>query len=278
VTQKFNDGFEVIVIDSAADEKVAAVVKQYPTVRMVRSAEVLLPRQGRNLGVRHARGTHLVFLDADCVPEPGWLAEAVAALEAGAKLVGGPVLHGSPWHPVAVIDNLLQFSDVAPGRPRGTVKLLPSCNLAIAQADFEQLGGFPPASAGDGILPAGEDVLFCYQAARRWGGRLLYVPGMRIRHFGRTGLRQMWGHQELFGFVRAVYSLELSPMQRRLGRFAVIAPAVGLKRLSYLVRRAAAWNPLSLAYMALLLPILLYGLAAWCYGFYRGCQRYTDEK
>ncbi len=192
-------------------------------------------------------------------------------MKAGTKLAGGPVLHGAPWHPVAVIDNLIQFSDVAPGRPRGAAKLLSSCNLAIAQADFEQLSGFLP-------VPAGEDVLFCYSVARRWGGRLLYVPDMRVRHFGRTGLCQLWGHQELFGFVRAADGLELSPVQRHLGRLAVIAPAVGLRRLSYMVRRAAAWNPLALAYMALLLPILLYGLAAWCYGFHRGCQRYTDEK
>jgi glycosyltransferase involved in cell wall biosynthesis len=273
VTQRLDGGFEVIVIDSAADAKVVTVVKQHPTVRIARSTEGLLPGQARNLGARHARGTYLAFLDADCIPEPGWLAAAVAALKVGARIVGGPVLHGNPWHPVAVIDNLMQFSDMSPGRPQGIAKLLPSCNMAVARVDFEQLGGFPPV-----LLPAGEDVLFCNQAERHWGRQSLYVPGMRVRHFGRTGLRQLWGHQELFGFVRAAYGLELSVAQRRLGGLAIVIPAVGLKRLSYMVRRAAAWNRLSLAYMALLLPILLYGLAAWCYGFHRGCKRCADPQ
>jgi hypothetical protein len=98
---------------------------------------------------------------------------------------------------------------------------------------------------------------------------------MRVHHFGRSSLRQLWSHQELFGFVRAMYGLELSSTYRRLGQYAVIAPAVALKRLSYLAVRAAQWQPMSLAAMVLFLPILLFGMAAWCSGFHRGCCRWS---
>lgn len=266
-TERLDGGFEVIVVDSAADEAVAAVVKRQPMARVVRATEKLFPGQARNLGAKHAQGTYLLFIDADCASEPGWLAAAVAALKQGARVVGGPVLHGHPWHPVAIVDNMMQFSDMSAGRPRGTASLLPSCNMAIARAHFDALQGFPSVT-----LPAGEDVLFCNQAARRWAGQLLFVPEMRVRHFGRTGLRQLWNHQELFGFVRAYYGLELNFEYRRLGQLALMLPAVALKRLSYLVYRTARWDPLSLFQIALLLPLLLYGLAAWCAGFRRGCQ------
>jgi glycosyltransferase involved in cell wall biosynthesis len=266
MSQELDESFEVIVVDSAADERVAAVVRQHGQARIVRSTNPLLPGPARNLGARNAQGTYLAFIDADCIAMAGWLASALFELKAGAKMVGGAVLHGKPWHPVAVIDNLMQFSDLSAGRARGAARLLPSCNLAIARIDFALLGGFPEVE-----LPAGEDVLFCNRAAERWDDQLRFCPGMRVRHFGRSTLRQLWLHQELFGFARAMYGLELKPAYRRLGRFAVIAPAVALKRLGYLAVRAARWQPMSLAAMVLYFPILLFGMAAWSSGFHRGC-------
>lgn len=270
ISQELDEAFEVIVVDAAADDGVARVVREHPHARIVRSVEPLLPGQARNLGARSARGTYLAFIDADCIASPGWLTAAVLALEEGARMVGGPVLHGEPWHPVAVIDNLLQFSDMSAGRPRGPARLLPTCNLAIALADFTRLQGFPEVA-----LPAGEDVLFCNRAAQRWPGKMLFCPGMRVHHFGRSGLRQLWSHQELFGFVRAMYGLELNSTYRWLGRFAVTAPAVGLKRLSYIALRAARWQPMSLAAMLLFLPVLLFAMTAWCSGFHRGCCEWS---
>jgi glycosyltransferase involved in cell wall biosynthesis len=270
LAQDLDARFEVIVVDSASDEDVAAVVARHPGVRIVRSTEPLLPGQARNAGARSACGAYLAFIDADCSAAPGWLLAARRALQGGARVVGGPVLHGEPWHPVAVIDNLMQFSDMAAGRPRGASRLLPSCNLALARADFALLEGFPAVE-----LPAGEDVLFCNRAAALWAPQMLFCPGMRVRHFGRSALRQLWSHQELFGFVRASYGLELDSSYRRLGRYALIAPAVGLKRMSYMAVRAARWQPLSLAAMVLFLPILLFGMAAWCAGFHRGCARWS---
>jgi len=267
LTQEVAAPHEIIVVDAAADDRVVKTVRDYPSVKIVRSNSVLFPGAARNFGARHAGGGYLFFVDADCICDAGWLAAAMEALDGGARLVGGPVLHGDPWNPVAVVDNLMQFSDVSAHRPRGPIKLLPSCNLGVRRADFEALGGFPTIP-----FKAGEDVLFCREARLRWHETPLFVPEMRVRHFGRTGLRELWLHQELFGRARALYGLELSNWQRYLGQFAICAPAIGLKRLSYLVRRTATSNTSSLAALIFLFPILFYGLLAWCLGFRRGCQ------
>ena len=94
---------------------------------------------------------------------------------------------------------------------------------------------------------------------------------MRVRHFGRTGLSAFWAHQVLFGLCRSLYGLELRPRHAALGRFAWLAPAVGAKRLSNLLRGAAA-HPPSLGAALLLMPLLLVGIAAWCVGFRRGAR------
>jgi glycosyltransferase involved in cell wall biosynthesis len=270
-SQQFEHGFEIIVVDSASDDAVAAVVGEHAPAALVRSRQPLLPGPARNLGVRSARGVHLLFIDADCVAETGWLTATVQALTHGAKLVGGPVLHGLPWHPVAVIDNLMQFSDLSAGRAAGAARLLPGCNLGMARADFEQLGGFPT-----GELTAGEDVLFCNRVSARWPGQVLFCPAMRVRHFGRSTLPQLWAHQQRFGFTRAIHGLELRPRYRRWGRYALLAPAVGLKRLSYMGLKAARSQPSALAAMMLCLPILLFAMTAWCVGFHRGCRQVRE--
>jgi glycosyltransferase involved in cell wall biosynthesis len=76
MSQELDESFEVIVVDSAADERVAAVVRQHGQARIVRSTDPLLPGPARNLGARNAQGTYLAFIDADCIAMAGWLASA----------------------------------------------------------------------------------------------------------------------------------------------------------------------------------------------------------
>lgn len=266
VVQQCTGTFEIIVVDAAADDDVAEAIAAFPGVRLVRSREGLLPGPARNLGVVHARGSVLLFVDADCTCERGWLAAAEAALQGGCRLVGGAVLDGQPWHPIGVADNLMQFSDLPAQRPRGPIRLIPSCNLGIRRCDFDALGGFRAVAAG-------EDVLFCTKAARQWEDSLLFEPSMCVRHFGRTSLRAFWRHQQLFGHARGALGLELSPSQQRMGRFAIVAPAVWVKRLLYLLRRTAASGPAALGATLLLLPVVSFGLVAWCAGFRRGCRQ-----
>ncbi|MCP4209085.1 MAG: glycosyltransferase family 2 protein, partial [Shimia sp.] len=109
--------YEIIVADSTPNSTVADVVAAFPGSRLVRSSTALLPGAARNLGAQHARGAYLAFIDADCVPEPDWLATALAALQAGVKIVGGSILDAYPFHPIAVSDNMLQFADFPRQRP-----------------------------------------------------------------------------------------------------------------------------------------------------------------
>jgi hypothetical protein len=182
------------------------------------------------------------------------------------------VLQGEPWHPIANIDNLMQFADFAPGRPAGPAILLPSCNLGVSRADFAALGGFPALGSG-----AGEDVLFCEIAARRWAGGLHFEPAMRVRHYGRRTLRTLSAHQHSFGYARARHALHLTETHRRLGRSAPLVALLGLRRIGYLVQRTLRWQPTALLGYVLALPVLLIGMTAWCRGFRRGLRTVSDS-
>lgn len=91
------DQYEVIVADDAASEATRRRVAEWAdytdvTFRHVAPTSAHGPAAARNAGWRAARGTIIAFTDDDCVPDPRWLAEGIAAIEAGADAVSGRVI------------------------------------------------------------------------------------------------------------------------------------------------------------------------------------------
>lgn len=80
---------EVVVVDDGHEDAVRGLVDATAragagswTVRYLRPAAGRGPAVARNCGWRAARGEVIAFTDDDTVPQPGWLAEGLAALQA----------------------------------------------------------------------------------------------------------------------------------------------------------------------------------------------------
>src|SRR5437588_177347 len=105
--QEFDPGaFEVIVADDAAEEATHRQVEAFaaqagPAAHYVPMRGAYGPAAARNTGWRKARGEIVAFTDDDCVPDPGWLAAGVKALEAdpGLAAVAGQVVVPLPPQP-----------------------------------------------------------------------------------------------------------------------------------------------------------------------------------
>lgn len=180
---------EIIVCDDGSSDATQTWLAQIGGLRYHRRAENGGFIAACNDGAALARGNHLVFLNNDTIPQPGWLDALLATFTdhpeaglVGAKLIypsgrlqeaGGVVFSdGSAW-------NYGRFD--APDDPRYcSLRDADYCSgaaLAIPAALFSQLGGFDARYA-----PAYyEDTDLAY-AVRTQGHRVLFQPASRVVH------------------------------------------------------------------------------------------------
>ena len=84
---------EVIVVDDASEDQTGALAARAPGMTVVRHALNRGPAAARNLGVAHASGDLLVFLDSDAVvTDRDWLMKHAAAHVREERIVGGGVI------------------------------------------------------------------------------------------------------------------------------------------------------------------------------------------
>jgi glycosyltransferase involved in cell wall biosynthesis len=148
--------FEVIVVDdaSAAEtwrllERIAAATPL--RLRAIRLAANSGPAAARNAAASRARAPALVFVDDDCLPDPGWLSAYARAFAGDADLVQGRTL-GAPEPSLGPWARTVWVT--------GESWLFESCNIGYRTASFERLGGFDaerPAVTGRSRPHFGED-------------------------------------------------------------------------------------------------------------------------
>jgi glycosyltransferase involved in cell wall biosynthesis len=208
-------GFEVVVVDNGSADGTRQLAESSPIVsRVIRRQRGSGPGPARNAGALAASAPVLAFLDADCVPAPGWLASGMKAV-AQAELVQGRVLP-DPNATVGPFDRTLSVG--------GAYGLFESANLFVRRDLFERLGGFPDglepaAETGDRAAPFGEDVIFGWRVVRS-GARTGFCPDALAYHavFPRGPL----------GFLSE---------RRRVGLFAQLAKEVPELRERFFYRR-----------------------------------------
>jgi GT2 family glycosyltransferase len=126
----------------------------------------------RNRAAGATSATVLAFCDSDCLPEPNWLEEGLAALQ-DADVVAGEVLFVAPPEPT--VWSLLTIDMFLDQERNVRLSQAVTANLLVRRELFDELGGFDPT------LPSGGDYDFVGRAVEH-GARLEYSPRAVICH------------------------------------------------------------------------------------------------
>ncbi len=164
--------FEVIVGDDGSqDESCLALATEDGWVRVVRGT----PRTSytaRNNAAALARAPVLAFCDSDCLPDPDWLENGLAALRR-ADVVAGEVSFEVPDSPT--VWSLLTVDMFLDQKRNVVFSRGVTANLFVLRSCFDELGGFDPT------LPSGGDYDFVRRAVAS-GARLAYAGDAIVGH------------------------------------------------------------------------------------------------
>lgn len=179
------DEYEIIIIDNGSTDKTVEVVEDFSFVQL--AVEV---RPGsyaaRNRAVALAKGTFLLFTDADCVPDPHWIAAALnrAELHGSDCLIGGRIelFRAEGSGPFSS-----RYDALAAGFNQEWNLANNHCvtaNWLCSKEALIQIGGFNPEllSGGDGE---------CAGRFASAGKKFIYAPEMLVRHPTRANALQL---------------------------------------------------------------------------------------
>lgn len=170
------------------------------------------PATKRNLGVTHAKGEIIAFIDSDAYPDNNWLKNAVKYFsDPKVAAVGGPSLtpedSGSAEKASGAILSSIFGGGMASHRYRNSSARedddLPTCNLILHRSVLDELGGF------DIKYWPGEDTYLCRKIVHDSGLKILYAPDVVVYHHRHplvgSHLRQIWSYGLHRGYFFKVF-------------------------------------------------------------------------
>lgn len=225
---------EVLAVDAGTDARVdeAALRREWANSRVIRASARNAALQ-RNEGAAQAKGDILVFMDDDCLVQPGWwpailapLAQADVGAVAGAVwCVPNPEFTDRRGGYVNWLGVAVQVTHRSAKAPREVDWPL-TTNMAVRKRVMLDLGGFAPVF---GIYD--EDVDFGLRL-RKAGWRIVFQPDAAVYHYFRTRPRKPPTRQSefLFGRNRSLLLVRNYGVSVRLVLFLLTAPWAMLAR------------------------------------------------
>ena len=178
--------YEVLVISDGSTDTTAQLCAELDVPYALRFFEQQNqgPAAARNRGVQEARGTVLLFLDDDVVPERNLISEHMRLHKRDPRaVVIGPLLLPSdarlqPWIRWEAKMLVKQYDDMEEGRWAVSPRQFYTGNASVARAAVIEIGGFDPS------FTRAEDVELAYRLADI-GMRFYFEPEARGWHYAR---------------------------------------------------------------------------------------------
>lgn len=203
------EDFEVLVVDDCSSDNTREIVERWGA-RYLRTPRRVGPGAARNLGVRHAHGEIVVFIDADVVAPPGALGLIAGDFERDHELAA---VFGSYDDAPAWSDFLSQYKNLMHHYVHQTaseraITFWAGCG-AVRRETFLEFGGFDPEKYSQ---PSIEDIELGFRMSQA-GRRILLDKRLQVKHLKKWTVSVLW-RADVFG--RAVPWTELILESRNL--------------------------------------------------------------
>ena len=184
---------EIIVVDDGSTDATPGIASEHDVIYLRQDQRG--PAAARNAGAQRASGEFIAFTDADCVPQPDWIAHLLESFDNGVAAAGGTYgnASGRSWL-ASLIHEEIQARHARFGRE---VDFLGSFNVMYRRELFQRVGGFDESFR----TASGEDNDLAYRLQDA-GGKLAFTPHAVVAHHHPTGLAQYLRTQARHGYWR----------------------------------------------------------------------------
>ena len=243
-TQVTDVPFEVVVVNDCSTDDTVGVVRSYGDklpggVRILKGPGTG-PAAARNVGMRAARGNHILCCDADDVVCAEWV-EVMSNGLLQTDVVGGRIddVALNPENLRRALDNV--FDERLQTPVPGYLPYAPSGNVGIRREVFDAIGGF------DENLRTAEDIDFSWHAQEA-GFTISYIHDSVLHRRYRDSLvdvaRQFFHYAVGFSEVysQRVKANRISPQNPRFQRKQLLLRLKQAGRVDLLLRHETRWR------------------------------------
>lgn len=185
---------EIIIVDGRSTDGTTQILERYAADHGITLiSQDCNIAQGRNIGIRHARGVIVAVTDAGCRVDSGWLEQIVDCF---ARVKDADVVAGNfKFETFSRFEESVVMATFVPGREeREIARYYPSSrSAAFRKIAWERAGGYPE------WLYAAEDTLFNIRL-RQIGCRFVFSREAIVRWRPRETLRAL--AKQRFNFAR----------------------------------------------------------------------------
>jgi glycosyltransferase involved in cell wall biosynthesis len=268
---------EVIVVDDESIDDTVEVARKAGAIVLESRAGGGNPGATRNRGAAVASGDPIIFLDADCVPAPGWLQALLQAHTAGATMVGGS-LELPPGLPFSArCDYYASAFHVHPRRAPDFVPNHTPANLSVRRAAFRSTSGFTER----GPAADGHEELVWQGELQRAGHKIRFEPAAMVYHYNRPGFANLMARNYRWAYStiesKATSGVARYPWLYRHPRLLTLASApLAVAQLGYIL---GSWLRAGVITQPLLtLPGLVLSRLAYAAGSTVGGWRWLNRR
>ncbi len=216
--------YEIIVLPDKMEELSYSQVKVIP-------AGTIGPSEKRDIGIKHAQGEILAFLDDDAYPTKDWLKNAIPYFEdEKVAAIGGPGITPPNDGLREQASGLVYSSFLATGsvsyryipKREREIDDFPTCNLLIRKSIMDSLGGF-----GVKFWP-GEDTKLCLHIAKDLRKKIIYTPRVLVYHHRRPLFIPHLRQVRAYALHRGYFAKRFPHTSRRFPYFVPPLFVIGL--------------------------------------------------
>lgn len=188
---------EIIVVDDGSADATGAVASALGA-RVLTQANAG-PAAARNAGARAARGSLLLFTDADCIPAPDWVAQLTAPLADPAIAGAKGVYTTSQRAPVARLIQIEYEEKYARLARQQNIDFIDTYSAVYRRDTFLAAGGFDESFRAASV----EDQELSFRLVQS-GYRLCFAPRARVAHRHAETLAAYARRKYRYGYWKAL--------------------------------------------------------------------------